>query len=140
MNDALHIAPLCIPHSHPALPGHFPGRPVVPGVVLLDHALACADQWLQHPVHVRALKQAKFLAPLLPQQQAVLALTLTEDELRFTIKRDDALIAQGAFELRLDRAERDPCNMKVRSGRQPAASGQSAHIRAFHPATHDPER
>ena len=28
--------PLCIAPSHPSLPGHFPGQPVVPGVVILD--------------------------------------------------------------------------------------------------------
>ncbi|WP_158802931.1 hypothetical protein [Acidisoma sp. L85] len=26
--------------DHPALPGHFPGNPIVPGVVLLDQALS----------------------------------------------------------------------------------------------------
>lgn len=104
MSDAVHSAALCIPRSHPALPGHFPGRPVVPGVVLLEHALAGAEKWLQRPLQVQALKQAKFLAPLLPQQQAVLELALTQDELRFTVKRDDALIAQGAFKLTIEAA------------------------------------
>lgn len=31
--------PLSIDAAHPAFAGHFPGRPIVPGVVLLDESL-----------------------------------------------------------------------------------------------------
>ena len=33
-----------IPDDHPSLPGHFPGHPVVPGVVLLDRVLQAIEQ------------------------------------------------------------------------------------------------
>jgi 3-hydroxyacyl-[acyl-carrier-protein] dehydratase len=38
----LHIAP-----DHPAFAGHFPGAPIVPGVVLLDAAVHAAAQMLR---------------------------------------------------------------------------------------------
>ena len=84
--------------DHPALPGHFPGAPLVPGVVLLDKVLESAEQWLGRPLSLQALPQAKFIAPLLPEQSAVLRLQLRGSELRFTIAADTT-IAQGVLQL-----------------------------------------
>jgi len=53
-----------IPADHPALSGHFPGNPVVPGVVLLDRVLAVARSLDLGPVS--GLPQVKFLKVLRP--------------------------------------------------------------------------
>jgi 3-hydroxyacyl-[acyl-carrier-protein] dehydratase len=90
---------LRIAAEHPALPGHFPGRPIVPGVVLLDCVLNEADAWLGSTVHVTGLRQAKFTSMLLPEQAAELELQLLAGELRFVIARASQPIAQGAFTL-----------------------------------------
>jgi 3-hydroxyacyl-[acyl-carrier-protein] dehydratase len=53
--------------EHPCLPGHFPGRPVVPGVVLLDEVLGLV--MATHPDRmVIGLPQVRFLVPVLPGQ------------------------------------------------------------------------
>ena len=54
----------CIPADHPALPGHFPGNPVVPGVVLLDRVLTVTRGLGLDPV--TCLPQVKFLQVLRP--------------------------------------------------------------------------
>ena len=56
-----------VPADHPAIEGHFPGRPIVPGVILLDEALAAitAEAGLTPPLR---LTRVKFMAPVLPGQ------------------------------------------------------------------------
>jgi acyl-coenzyme A synthetase/AMP-(fatty) acid ligase len=58
--------PLSVPANHPALAGHFPGHPIVPGVVLLDKALLALAQ--AHRVSLCRLEiaVAKFLSPVKP--------------------------------------------------------------------------
>ena len=40
--------PLHIPADHPAFAGHFPGIPIVPGVVLLDEAIQAIAAEIGH--------------------------------------------------------------------------------------------
>ncbi|HEY7638481.1 MAG TPA: hypothetical protein VH814_02065 [Steroidobacteraceae bacterium] len=93
-----HTAAVCIPGSHPALAGHFPGRPIVPAVVLLDCVLDMAERCFG-AARVAGLTQAKFTAPLLPEQTAQLQLTLQGNELRFSLTRDADSVARGTFTL-----------------------------------------
>ena len=100
MNEpATHDFELRIDADHPALPGHFPGRPVVPGVVLLDRIVAGAEEWLARSIRVCSLQQAKFTRPLLPEQTAKAFLSLRGDELKFEIVREEVRLAQGVFKL-----------------------------------------
>jgi 3-hydroxymyristoyl/3-hydroxydecanoyl-(acyl carrier protein) dehydratase len=97
-----HASTVRIAAAHPSLPGHFPDRPVVPGVVLLDEVLNAAEAWLQATIHVRSLQQAKFTAPLLPDQVADLRLTLQGTALRFVVTRADDVVAQGLLEVAVE--------------------------------------
>lgn len=54
-----------IEHDHPSLPGHFPGRPVVPGVALIDHAVALIAPHLAGRA-LAGVPVAKFTRPVLP--------------------------------------------------------------------------
>lgn len=98
MTGRTHTASLQIPRSHPSLAGHFPGRPIVPAVVLLDCVLDEAQRCFG-PASITGLPQAKFTAPLLPEQTAQLELTLQGNELRFNVTRDAESLARGIFTL-----------------------------------------
>jgi 3-hydroxymyristoyl/3-hydroxydecanoyl-(acyl carrier protein) dehydratase len=95
-------ASLSISVTHPALPGHFPGAAVVPGVVLLEQVLQAAENWLAAPVSVRGISQVKFMAPLLPGTDARALLKLESAKLGFRIECSGRTIAQGTFLLRAE--------------------------------------
>jgi 3-hydroxymyristoyl/3-hydroxydecanoyl-(acyl carrier protein) dehydratase len=94
---ATYSAPLRIGCDHPTLPGHFPGNPIVPGVVLLDHVQQAARQWLGTTVRVVGIPQAKFVQPLLPEQDARIELRVKDKELRFSIVSAEVVLAQGVM-------------------------------------------
>lgn len=94
-----HRHDLCIERAHPSLAGHFPGNPVVPGVVVLDHVLDAVEAWLGALPDELVLPQVKFLQPLLPDQAAVIELGRDGRRLRFRVLRGEQLIASGELEL-----------------------------------------
>lgn len=55
-----------IPADHSALPGHFPGNPVVPGVVLMSQVWEAVCRQAGKPLNCTGWPSVKFLAPLLP--------------------------------------------------------------------------
>lgn len=83
-----------VAHDHPALPGHFPGRPVVPGVLVLERVLD-AIEVAHGPLGALRLPQVKFVQPLLPGETADIALEGEAPRWRFRVTRDGAAIASG---------------------------------------------
>lgn len=87
--------PLRIAPDHPALAGHFPGNPVVPGVVLLERVAAAYRVWRGQ--RVRRL-DAKFARPLRPGDAAVIELDDVGGQIRFEVRlAGGAGIARGTL-------------------------------------------
>ena len=60
------IAQIVFAQDHPAFAGHFPGAPIVPGVLLLAEALERLAQEGAAPLNCARLHSVKFLRPVHP--------------------------------------------------------------------------
>jgi 3-hydroxymyristoyl/3-hydroxydecanoyl-(acyl carrier protein) dehydratase len=80
--------------DHPCLPGHFPGRPLVPGVVVLDRVLAAIEA-AHGPLGPLRFPQVKFVQPLLPGEAARVELDGTAPRWRFRVLRGEVVLASG---------------------------------------------
>lgn len=65
---ATHVFAWRVPTRHPAFAGHFPGRPILPGVVLLDRAILLAGS-IHNSGACWQIGTAKFLSPVAPGEQ-----------------------------------------------------------------------
>ncbi|MDR5881636.1 AMP-binding protein [Caballeronia sp. LZ032] len=87
-----------VPPGHPALAGHFPGRPIVPGVVLLDHALDALGIALGQRFDACRIDSAKFLSPVAPGEALDVAYeTAASGAIRFTIRAGARAVASGSL-------------------------------------------
>ena len=95
---------VCFAAGHPAFAGHFPGKPMVPGVLLLDAALCAAAQARMnagdgqgHALRCQ-ITSAKFLSPVLPGETLTISCTPTPaGHTRFDISGDGRQVATGTF-------------------------------------------
>lgn len=91
--------------DHPALPGHFPGHPVVPGVIVLDRVLAAIEAANGAALGALRLPQVKFVQPLLPGEEARIEIEPVvtgpvsaegaPPRWRFRVLRGDTVVASG---------------------------------------------
>jgi 3-hydroxymyristoyl/3-hydroxydecanoyl-(acyl carrier protein) dehydratase len=99
------IQTLQIPPQHPAFEGHFPGAPLLPGVVLLDEMLQVLGAT---PAQGWTIATAKFLHPVRPGE----TLTFEHERLvsggvRFIIRSADRPVASGMLVPRAGTPETD---------------------------------
>lgn len=87
--------------DHPSLSGHFPGAPLVPGVVILDEVLEALIEWRQNS-QLTGIRTVKFLTPLKPEQPFAICLSADEQhtgEVKFCCRAEDRVIVEGRLEV-----------------------------------------
>jgi len=87
--------------DHPSLPGHFPGAPLVPGVVILDEVLAALLEW-HRDCQLTGIRTVKFLVPLKPEQPFTICFSVSDDagaEVAFSCRVEDRVIVEGRLEV-----------------------------------------
>ena len=89
--------PLPFSADHPVFAGHFPGQPIVPGVLLLDWTQAAIEAHLG--LQVQALAEAKFHSPATPADLLELEFEVGAAAVRFEIRSAARRIASGRFAL-----------------------------------------
>lgn len=87
--------------DHPAFAGHFPGRPIVPGVLLLDaaiHAIVQARDGAAGDAAACQVNLAKFLSPVAPDESLTLSWSTTgKGQVRFDIAGNGRQVATGVL-------------------------------------------
>ena len=95
MNNATHWT---VPLDHPAFAGHFPGTPILPGVVLLDTALHAIADTTGIALDLCEISSVKFLSPASRGDELVIQHTISASgTIRFDIVAGMRKIASGSI-------------------------------------------
>ncbi len=93
-----HLAHWTVPVDHPSFAGHFPGTPILPGVVLLDIALQIIATASGLALDHCGISSVKFLSPVEPGCQLTIEhSSANSDAIRFDIMADMRKIASGSI-------------------------------------------
>jgi 3-hydroxymyristoyl/3-hydroxydecanoyl-(acyl carrier protein) dehydratase len=87
--------------DHPSLAGHFPGAPIVPGVVILDEVAAALAKW-RADCRVTGIRAVKFVLSLKPEQPFTICITAAKSAKRnvdFCCHVEGRVVVEGRLEI-----------------------------------------
>lgn len=89
---------LTISPDHPALAGHFPGVPILPGVLLLDETLRALEEDASLALTHWRIGRAKFLKPVRPGETLLVEHEkLPNGSVRFSVSSAGHPVAEGVL-------------------------------------------
>ena len=89
-----------IKKTHPSLEGHFPNKPVVPGVVILDEVINIVKT-IKPEAIINKIPMVKFTHPLLPEQEVSVEIKeKNETTLSFNCFHNDIKLVMGQLTLK----------------------------------------
>lgn len=93
MNQIFHWT---VPADHPAFAGHFPGMPILPGVVLVDIALQAIADASGIALDTCEIGAVKFLSPAGPGDELLIRHSIADNgTIHFDILAGERKIASG---------------------------------------------
>ena len=90
-------------HHHPSLEGHFPGQPIIPGVVLLDQMAEALKKKQGRYLKIHRIPWVKFLSPLEPGVRIEFNFDISKNLARFTGKCAEKTIVSGQLEFTISK-------------------------------------
>jgi 3-hydroxymyristoyl/3-hydroxydecanoyl-(acyl carrier protein) dehydratase len=90
-----------VARNHPAFEGHFPGHPILPGVVLLGEAMAAIEAATATSARDWTVDNVKFLGAVEPGSRlAITHAVQPSGGVRFEIREGERVVASGVLSRR----------------------------------------
>ncbi len=95
---ATHVLRRAVPVDHPSFAGHFPGRPILPGVLLLAEVMEALRE-VGDGIAVAGCEvaSAKFLSPVAPGDELTITLQASTGGWRFDVHVGAVRAATGSL-------------------------------------------
>lgn len=86
-------ATVYFPTEHPLYAGHFPERPVVPGVCVLQVCSELISRVHAHSLRIAEIASVKYMIPLIPSEETGYGISLTWKQ-----AEDGCLLVDGSWQ------------------------------------------
>ena len=85
--------------SHPSIPGHFPGNPIVPGAVIIENVIKAFSR-LDDSREIASLSTVKFIKPIgVNQKVDVNFLSISTELISFECVSNNVVLVLGRFKV-----------------------------------------